>query len=199
MASIAPQSLAIPDYPIWRLSVEQYHEMINAGILTEADLVELLEGWLVTKMVKKPQHSLATQLLNDMLTPLLPSGWFVNVQEPITTADSEPEPDISIVRGSRRDYTDHHPYPKDVALVVEVSDATLQRDRSIKLRVYANARIPVYWILNLPDQQLEVYTNPTGDGEAAHYNQQHIYQASDEVSVIIDNQEMGQVSVDSLF
>src|SRR5438034_2809316 len=84
---------AIPKDLIWRLSVNQYHEMIRAGILTEDDPVELLEGWLVFKMPKKPLHRLVTQALRDFLDGLIPADWHVNVQEPVTTATSEPEPD----------------------------------------------------------------------------------------------------------
>lgn len=105
--ALLEKSLIVPDNPIWRLTVEQYHQMIDAGILTEDDSVELLEGWLITKMPKKPSHSVATELTQDALMTVLPAGWFIKVQEPITTADSEPEPDIMVVRGVRRDYTDH--------------------------------------------------------------------------------------------
>ncbi|MCB9456606.1 MAG: Uma2 family endonuclease [Anaerolineaceae bacterium] len=173
--------------------------MVDSGILTEDDPVELLEGWLVTKMPKNPQHTLANQLTSAALMRVVPAGWFVNVQEPITTADSEPEPDVAVVRGDRRDYKERHPAPGDVALVVEISDATLQRDRTIKLRLYAGAGIPVYWILNLPDQLLHVHTDPEGSGERAIYRQQTTYDLADEVSVIIDGQTIAQLPVQGLF
>jgi len=191
MAISLEKSLVVPDYPIWRFSVEQYHEMIRAGFLTEDDPVELLEGWLVTKMPKNPPHTLATQLTREALARIVPSGWHVTDQEPITTADSEPEPDIVVVRGSLRDYFERHPSPSDIARVVEVSDATLQRDRTLKLRVYAGARIPVYWILNLPDRQLEVYSDP----EQAAYRRQVIHREAESVSVVIGSQDVGRIPV----
>lgn len=194
LPTMLEKSLTVPNDPIWRLTVKQYHQMIEDGILTADDPVELLEGLLVTKMSKKPQHSLATQLLSDAFAPLMPTGWFVNSQEPITTADSEPEPDIAVIRGNRRDYRQQHPKPDMVALVVEVADATLQRDRTLKLRLYANAGIPVYWILNLPDRQLEVYSQPN----AADYQKQLIYKATDSAPVIIDGQEVGKLVVGEL-
>jgi Uma2 family endonuclease len=194
-SSLIEKSLTVPTYPIWRLTVEQYHEMIDAGILTDDDPVELLEGWLVTKMTKKPQHSLATQLTSELLARIIPTGWFVNIQEPITTADSEPEPDIIIVRGNRRDYTERYPSPQDVALVVEVSDATLQRDRTLKLRLYANARVTTYWILNLQDRQLEVYTNPTRTDTEADYQQRVVYGEADNVPLVIDGKEIARLAV----
>jgi Uma2 family endonuclease len=188
------KSMVVPDNPIWRLSVEQYHDMINAGILTEDDPVELLEGWLVTKMSKNRPHSLSTQLTREALAGIMPSGWYVDDQEPITTADSEPEPDIVVVRGSRRDYTERHPSPDDVALVVEVADATLQRDRTLKLRIYASAGITAYWILNLPERQLEVYSDPT----EATYRLQRIYSAAESAPVVIEGQEISTVAVRDL-
>jgi Uma2 family endonuclease len=172
--------------------------MIRSGILTDDDPVELLEGWLVTKMPKNRRHSLATQLTREALAGIIPQGWYVDAQEPITTEDSEPEPDVMVVRGNPRDYIERHPSPAEVALVVEVADATLQRDRTLKLRLYANAGIPAYWILNLPEQQLETHSDPTGEGEGANYTQQVTYRASDTVPVLIDGQEVGQLSVQSL-
>jgi Uma2 family endonuclease len=192
------KSLVVPDDPIYRLSVAQYHDMIQSGILTDDDPVELLEGWLVTKMPKSRRHTLSTRRTRAALTEIIPAGWYVDSQEPITTADSEPEPDVVVVRGSDDDYVDRHPAPADVALVVEVADATLQRDRTLKLRIYASAGIAVYWILNLQEFQLEVYSEPTDEGEQATYARRTIYKASDRVPVVLDGVEMGQLSVQSL-
>src|SRR5688500_3555161 len=123
----------------WPLSIEQYHQMIREGILTEDDPVELLHGRLTRKMPKNPPHRLATRRTRLALEACLPAGWFVEAQEPITTEDSEPEPHITVVRGSPDDYAERHPGPRDVALVVEVADGTLQRDRSLKKKIYASA------------------------------------------------------------
>src|SRR6476469_4194244 len=84
---------AVPTEPIFRLTVAQYHEMIRRGILAADDPIELLEGWLITKMSKNPPHRIATKKLLRALERLIPSGWYVDSQEPITTIDSEPEPD----------------------------------------------------------------------------------------------------------
>ncbi len=156
---------AVPTDPIWRLSVEQYHAMIRAGILTDDDPVELLEGWLVYKMPKNPPHRLVTRLTREALERIVPAGWFVDAQEPITTETSEPEPDVTVPRGTRRQYADHHPRPEELALLVEVSDTTLARDRGSRKRIYARARIPVSWIINLQERQIEVYTEPTGPAD----------------------------------
>ena len=198
MATETNQALIVPRDLIWRLSVDNYHEMIHVGILTDDDPVELIEGWLVTKMPKNPAHTLATENTRDGLAEIIPSGWFVRMQEPITTEDSEPEPVVMVVRGKRQDYPDQHPGPADVALVVEVADATLSRDRSLKLRMYARARIAVYWILNLPDQQLEVYTVPEGAGDEATYRIQTIYRIDDHALISIEGREVGQLTIRAL-
>jgi Uma2 family endonuclease len=188
----------VPPVPIWRITVEQYHEMIRSGIIDENDPVELLEGWLVWKMAKNPPHVVATWLVRRGLETLVTPGWFVHSQEPVTTEDSEPEPDISALRGAIRDYLSRHPFPSDSLLVVEVSDSTLHHDRTFKKRVYARARIPVYWIVNLVDRQIEVYADPSGPGPDPDYRQHTDYRPGDQVPVVIDGREIGRLSVNDL-
>jgi len=152
---------SIPAESLYRLSVKQYHAMIRAGILTEDDQVELLEGFLVTKMSKNPRHIVATDLLQRVLSPLVPDGWYVSMQNPLTTKSSEPEPDAKVVKGDPRQYLKRKPGPNKVPLAIEVAHRSLKRDRGVKKRTYAAARIPTYWIINLVDRCVEVYTNPT--------------------------------------
>ncbi len=193
-----PLLMGTPPDPIWRLSVAQYHQMIQAGILTEDDPVELLEGILVTKMPKNPPHRVATRRTQKNLERLVPPDWSVDTQEPITLATSEPEPDVFVSRGDTGQITDRHPGPEDVVLVVEVADATLTRDRTTKKRIYARASIPIYWIVNLVDRQIEVYTDPTGSVEQPDYRQRRDYGPTDAVPVVIDGREVGQIPVDEL-
>lgn len=186
---------AVPDDFILRLSVKQYHQMIEAGILTADDRVELLEGWLVYKMAKNPPHRVTARLVRAALEALIPADWYVDSQEPITLADSEPEPDIVVVRGATRDYLSRHPGPADVALVVEVADATLGRDQGMKKRLYARAAIPVYWIVNLAERRCEVYTEPSGLADEPDYLARRDYKLGEEVPVVVAGQEVGRVSV----
>jgi Uma2 family endonuclease len=198
VSAVSEQSAAVSTEVIWRFSVDQYHAMIRTGILTEDDPVELLEGWLVTKMPKNPHYRVATHLIRQALESILPPGWCVDTQEPLTTIDSEPEPDVMVVRGEPRHYLDRHPDPQDVALVVEVADSTLQRDRSLKKRLYAAAEIPVYWIVNLLESHIEVYTNPSGPGEQPDYHQQQNYGPADVVPMVIEGRELGRFVVQDL-
>jgi Uma2 family endonuclease len=188
----------VPAEPIWRLTVAQYHQMVESGILTEDDPVELLEGWLVSKMPKNPPHRLTTRLIREALEGIIPAGWYVDSQEPITLADSEPEPDVMIVRGQTRDYLNRHPGPHELALVVEVSDLTLSRDRAAKKRMYARAGVPLYWVVNLPAGRIEVYQDPTGPGQKPDYRQQQNYRQGDTIPVVIDGMEVGRLLVEAL-
>ena len=189
---------AVPTDIIFALSVRQYHEMIRAGILTAADPVELLEGLLVVKMPKNPRHVATTRAAGQAVEQLLHTGWHVRMQDPITLADSEPEPDVAVVRGGPERYENRHPGARDVGLVIEVSDATLERDRRAKVRVYASAKLPVYWIVNLSANRIEVYTGPTGPGPDPTYRRHREYGPGDEVPVAIRGREVGRLAVSDL-
>src|SRR5262245_7749406 len=120
---------------IFPLSVERYHAMIEKGILGRDDPVELLDGLIVQKVSKNPPHRTSTWATRKALERVVPAGWYVDEQNPITLASSEPEPDVSVIRGTSRDYSARHPGGADVGLVVEVADATLDRDRGLKKRI----------------------------------------------------------------
>jgi hypothetical protein len=186
-----------PDSPV-RVTVDEYHTMIQMGVLGEDDPLELLEGRVVPKAPKSPAHCVSTGLVREAIQAILPSGWYVDSQEPITLAASEPEPDVTVVRGRIRDYSDHHPGADDLALVVEVADASLQHDRTSKKRVYARAGVPVFWILNLSERQLEVFADPTGPAEQPDYRRQQVYRPSETAPVLIEGSEIGQLSVSSV-
>jgi Uma2 family endonuclease len=194
----APRDPAVPDVPIYRLSVEQYHAMAEAGILTEDDPVELVEGWLVQKMTKKRPHSLATSFVRRAFDGVLPRGWYVDSQEPFTTGDSEPEPDVMVVRGALRDYPDGHPGAEQIAVVVEVADTSLRTDRGTKKRAYARAGIPIYWIVNLVERRVEVFTVPSGPAEEPDYRERHDYGPDENVPVLLGGDEVGSLPVAEL-
>lgn len=179
---------------LWRLSVEQYHTMVAQGVISADDPVELLEGLLVRKMGKNPGHRIATKLVAESLEAVVPKGWYVERQEPITLVDSEPEPDVAVIRGNTRDYRHRHPGADAVSLIVEIADSSITRDATLKKRIYANAGIPQYWILDLNTRRLEVHSDPR-DGA---YTQAAVYNAEASAPVVLDRQECGKVAVSAL-
>lgn len=181
--------------PMYRFTVEQWHELIDRGKLTADDPVELIEAFPVFKMPKNPPHVAAIGLVTDVLSPLLPGGWHVRTQASITLADGEPEPDGAIARGRRLDYSGRHPGPADVALLIEVSDSTLDRDRGMKLRTYARAGVCCYWIVNLVDRQVEVYADPAPTADVPRYGPPAVYMPGDAVPLTLDGQLVGHVGV----
>jgi Uma2 family endonuclease len=194
----APLAAALPPELPARITVGQYHAMIEAGVFAEDEGVELLEGWLFHKMAKKATHSFSTRAMRKTLEKLLPPSWDVDSQEPITTLESEPEPDVSVVRAGVRNNKKRHPKPKEVGLVVEVSEGTLARDRGMKKRIYARARIPVYWIINLVDHQIEVYTAPTGPAKRPDYRHTQIYQPDDSIPLVLEGKEIAKIDVNAI-
>src|SRR5262249_34402061 len=112
-----------------RFSVSEYHHMIASGVFDEDEPLELLEGYVVVKMPRNPPHDGTSQGLQKRVFRLLPSGWDLRVQSAITLSDSEPEPDLVVVRGDETHYKHRHPGPADIGLIVEVADSSLDRDR----------------------------------------------------------------------
>jgi Uma2 family endonuclease len=199
LTEIPHQALFFPPTMLWRISVERYHEMIRSGALTEEDNLELVEGYLVKKMTINPPHAMVTAVLFRLFVTLMPNGYFAGSQQPVTTSDSETEPDVLVIRGAAHDFFSRHPYASEVPLLVEVSDRTLQNDQTQKKRIYARAEIPVYWIVNIPERQLEVYSDPSGPTINPSYRHLHTYSVSEQVPVQIDDNIVGLISVADLF
>jgi len=195
-------SAALTQFPlpsdVFRISVEKYHEMIRAGALTADDPVELLEGVLVFKTPKDEPHNASVDLLNDELRRLAPDGWSSRNQGSLTLPDGEPEPDAALVRGDRRHYVrlGRKPGPADTALVVEVADASLRRDRTAKLRSYARAGIAVYWIVNLADRTIEVHSEPDPQAQPEPlYKSRVVVNAGGSVPVVVENRVVAELKV----
>lgn len=144
--------------------------MSEVGILASNERTELLAGQITLMAAKGTPHVLALRLLRNELERLLAAQpVFVSTQDPIQLDDfSEPEPDLAIVRGTALDYADHHPYLEDIDLVVEVADSTLKQDCEIKDKLYAQAGIQDYWVLDLKNHQLHIFRNPTATGYTSH-------------------------------
>lgn len=194
--STSPADLG-PPLPVHRFTVAQYHRMIGAGVLSEDDRVELLEGWIVTKMPHNPPHDAVVSIVHRKLRAVLSADWIVRVQSAITLADSEPEPDLAIAKGPEERYLAAHPAPNDLAWVIEVSESTLESDRINKARLYARARIAVYWIINLPEAKVEVRTRPRA-GKAPTYQQRRDYVAGEFVPLVIAGTVVGSIAAREL-
>jgi Uma2 family endonuclease len=177
-----------------RFSVADYHRMIETGILDETDKVELLEGNVVLKMPRNPPHDGTLDLVRAAIGKILILGWIVRTQQAITLIDSEPEPDITLARGDERSYLRRHPSPADIGMVMEVSDSSLDRDRGDKARIYAAAAIPIYWIINLVDRQIEVYSRPGPSGYALRQD----FTAGSQIPFVLDGAMLTSLNVDEL-
>src|SRR5947209_7570300 len=134
---LIPLPPAYPPLPVRRFTVEEYHRLIQTGILKSGEPVELIHGWIVPKMPTNPTHSSIVRRLDKLLQRLVDDSSVVGVQQPITTPDSEPEPDLTVSRGPEMLYFTTHPEPPDIHFVVEVSDTTLAYDQGEKLSLYA--------------------------------------------------------------
>lgn len=186
------------DASIARFSVARYQRMIEMGILTTADKVELLENYVVLKMPRNPLHDGTVQIVTEALPPIIPKGWRLRVQLTVVLADSQPEPDFSIVRGDARAYLSRHPGPADVSLIGEVADSSLLRDQRDKTRIYARGGIACYWIVNLVDRRIEVYSQPSGPTAVPAYASFRLYQPGDAVPLVLDSNTVGTIPVDEL-
>jgi len=176
-------------------TVAEYHELIRTGTLTPDDPIELLEGHLVVKMARSHAHDFAIMVLTSRFVRLAPDGYVVRSQCAATYQDSEPEPDLAIVRGEEKVYRTKHPGPADTALLVEVSATSLTRDRVGKARIYARAGVPVYWVVNVDDKVIEVYTRPSGPGDAPAFAARDEYPVGTSVPVVLDGVTVGTVAV----
>lgn len=187
-----------PPVPLRRFTVKEYHLLGEAGILTDDDRVELLEGWIVQKMVHNPRHDATIDKAHGANREKLPSRWRIRVQSAVTTEDSAPEPDLAVVRGPAERYSGRHPRAEDTGLLIEVAETSLARDREWKGRLYAGAGFPIYWIINLVDEQVEVYTHPAAPAGKPGYTSRKDYELDDQVPLILEGKETGQIPVNDL-
>ena len=143
------------------LTIDDYHRMLESGILNEGDRVELISGQIFNMSPKGTRHTVCTREIFKRLLNLIGNLADVQSQDPITLPNhSEPEPDIVIARLRADNYVNSHPTPTDIILVIEVADSTLNFDRNTKASLYAAAEISEYWIVNLVDDRLEIYRQP---------------------------------------
>lgn len=180
--------------PLHRITVEQYHRMQENGTIRKEDRCELIHGFLLEKPAIKPPHASAIRRLTRLLLDLLRAEAVVQFQLPITLSDSEPEPDAVIATGVDEDYDQRHPGPDDIVFVLEVSDSSLNFDRTVKLPLYAGAGIPQYWIINVAAKSIEVYIHPRG-GKNPGYRKPVTYSHGESVPVVVGGKTLGTIPV----
>jgi Uma2 family endonuclease len=181
---------------LYRLTVRQHLMMINAGVFRDGDHVELLGGALVEKVPKNPPHSIVLIRLSKNLYRLLPDPWFGYEGKPVQLGRFwYPEPDVAIIRGPDDLYQKRAPQAADVGFLIEVADSSYSIDRGEKWRAYAAARVAVYWIVNIQQRRIEVYTDPSGRGRLATYRQATTFNEVDMAPVVLDGQEVGRIAV----
>ena len=189
------------------LSVEQYHQIIEAGILHEDEPLELIDGVLVRRdradgkgeeMPQGERHSGVLGQLTELLTiACFPVGCHPRIQLPLPLPPiDEPEPDVCLVRGRARDYIGRYPTRTDVIAVIEVASSSLMYDRRTKQRLYAAANIPEYWIVNLQDNVVEVFRSPLPAEQ--RYADRLEYRGGDSIELPLPDSDTIRVAVDDI-
>ena len=167
-----------PQIRLW--SIADYHQMIEARILDEDDRVELLEGKIVCMSPQRPFHVASVQRSSRLLFKLLSDRAEIRVQLPVILGnDSEPEPDLAVVRFDADEYSFRHPEVPDIYLLIEVADSTIAKDRNQKARIYAKYRVLEYWILDLQKRQVYVFRQP----EEGIYREKLILNSDDSIAL----------------
>lgn len=167
-----------------RFTVAEFHRMLAVGVFPRETAGELLDGYLLNKPQRSDRQDATVKRLNSLFTGLPFAGFVMKCGEPITLSRSEPEPAFMIGRGSANN-----------AIVVEVSESSLLIDRHDKGRIYAEAGIPVYWVVNVEDRVIEVYTQPAGTGSTAAYAKCDVFAVGASVPVVIDGNPIGNIAV----
>lgn len=145
----------------WKFDVDDYYRMAEAGILTEDDRVELIEGEIINMSPIGRRHASCVDRLTMFFAPRLAGKAIVRVQNPFRISSfSEPQPDITLLKARDDFYSQAHPTPEDALLVIEVADSSVGYDRKVKMSLYARAGVPEAWVVNLPDDKLEAYSEP---------------------------------------
>ncbi len=146
----------------YRWTVEEFYRFIEAGIFEHPERLELIRGEIIEKMAaQRTPHSQSTVHTIKAMARAFGESCHVRSQLPLDIGkESEPEPDVMVLRGDERDYDDHTPTPSEVQLIIEISDTTLRSDTGSKAALYAEARIQEYWVLNLNARCLELHRDP---------------------------------------
>jgi Uma2 family endonuclease len=183
--------------PLYRMSLEQYESLIATGFFTKHDDVHLINGYVVNRMAESPLHGTVCEAIRMAMGAILlaVTGWHTRSEKGVRIPSqvSIPRPDLAVVRGEWREYLTRYPDAADVAMVAEVSISSLDEDRA-KADIYAAGGIPVYWIVDVDDGQVEVYSDPGPSGYQSH----EVLAPGHVLSVVIDGVVIGEIAVADL-
>ncbi|MEL7424643.1 MAG: Uma2 family endonuclease [Bacteroidota bacterium] len=178
-------------YPLRKWNTSEYQRLVAAGFFSSEDHVELLDGQIIEMSPAGNFHAATVEYVVDQLRLLLPlDTHMIRSQNPVVLGDrSEPEPDIAVVDARRDYYRAGHPEAKDIRLLIEVADTSLEKDRNLKAELYAQAEIPEYWIINLEEEVIEQFSEPK-DGR---YWQQRIHHKESTFEIgLLSGQSVGK-------
>ncbi len=174
------------------ISSEEYHMIGETGMLKPDERLELINGEIYTMCPIGSKHAGVVDQLTEILVPALVKQAIVRIQNPVRINQwNEPEPDISILNRRKGRYLSEHPSPADILAVIEVSDTTYEFDKNVKLPMYAGCGIPVYWIVNLDKNNIEVYSNPRRD----QYDVRTLYHPGDKIPLLMDKFDVSEILV----
>lgn len=183
---------------LYRFTVPQYMQLAGDGFLGHDTRTELIEGLIVRRGRRSPAHDSTLSRLNRRFVLLLPDAWVSRTLSGLILRRSALDPDLAIVHGPGEKYRRRHPRAADTLLVLEVADASLEEDRQVKGALFAAARIPEYWIVNVVDFQVEVYTQPRG-GKTPGYRQRQDYAGGTSVPLVLGGKEIVKLPVADVF
>ena len=166
--------------PIRLITVEEYNQMGEAGILKPEERVELIQGQIIKQMPKTSYQASINKRINHFLSKHLHKIAILSLRSPVQLSRySEPEPDIALLKPSPHFYEEHHPQAEDVFLIIEVAKSSIKTDRDVKLPLYAASKIPEVWLIDVKEGRIEVYREPDTD----FYAVEQIIEREDEISI----------------
>jgi Uma2 family endonuclease len=191
--------LAQPRLKTFRLNVSQYHQMSEAGIFSENDKVELINGEIIEMSPIGRRHAACVDRINRLFSNILGIKVIVRVQNPIILNNlSEPEPDIALLKPRADFYESGHPQPQDIFLLIEVADSSLEYDRDVKIPLYATSGISEVWLVDIYEQVIIVYRYPSENGysdiQTLSRGEKLSIQAFPEINLVV-NDILGSISV----
>jgi len=174
------------------INVEEYYKMAEVGILKPTDRVELIHGEIYDMSPIGSRHASIVDKLAKILNNLFEEEAIIGIQRPVRLGgNNEPEPDVAILKYKSDYYVAAHPGPKDIQAIIEVADSSIKHDKEVKAPLYASHGIPVYWIIDIENNCIEVNTNP----KESEYTANQIFQTGDEISLLEKGLKVNEIIV----